>query len=54
MENLWSMEVTVETQENFCIFFPQKFGAIFARKLISGTHTVGTHVLSNDIMIFFE
>jgi hypothetical protein len=53
MENLWSKEVTVETQEIFCIFFPQKVGTIFARKLISGTHTVGAPVPSNDITIFF-
>jgi len=38
---------------NFCTFFPKKFGTIFAGKLISGTHTVNTPVLSNDITIFF-
>lgn len=39
---------------NLCIFFPRKFGTIFAGKLISGTHTMGTPVPSNDITIFLN
>jgi hypothetical protein len=37
---------------NFFIIFPQKFCTIFAGKLISGTHTMGTPEPSNDITIF--
>ena len=51
---MWSIGVTVETQEIFCIFFPKKFGTIFAGKLISETHTVGKPLPSNDITVFLN